>query len=36
MEASLHYYHFKEKDVATFDPIMQRSYYRFNRFSRYG
>ena len=28
-EASLNYYHFKEKDLATFDPIKKRSYYRF-------
>lgn len=28
-EASLNYYYFKEKDLKSFDPIKQRSYYRF-------
>jgi hypothetical protein len=27
-EASLNYYHFKEKDLDTFDPIKERTYYR--------
>lgn len=27
-EASLNYYNYKEKDLYTFDPIKQRSYYR--------